>query len=88
VAATECVGLLRGRRGQCLDGSSANSFFYLFTALHGVHVLGGLWFWGRTTARPGRADVSRVRPSVELCTVYWRYLLLGGWCCLPFSFLP
>jgi cytochrome c oxidase subunit 3 len=55
----------------------ANSFFYLFTALHGVHVLGGLWVWGRTTARVWRgADAARVRLSVELCTVYWHYLLV------------
>jgi cytochrome c oxidase subunit 3 len=55
----------------------ANSFFYLFTALHGVHVLGGLWVWGRTTARVWRgAEAARVRLSVELCTVYWHYLLV------------
>jgi cytochrome c oxidase subunit 3 len=63
--------------GGALAASPANSFFYLFTALHGVHVLGGLWFWGRTTARVWRgAEAARVRLSVELCTVYWHYLLL------------
>ena len=57
--------------------SPANAFFYLFTALHGLHVLGGLWVWGRTTARVWRGvDVASVRLSVELCTVYWHYLLL------------
>jgi cytochrome c oxidase subunit III len=57
--------------------SPANSFFYLFTALHGAHVLGGLWVWGTTTARAWRSkDATRIRLSVELCTVYWRYLLL------------
>ena len=55
----------------------ANSFFYLFTALHGAHVLGGLWVWATTTVRAWRStDVVRVRLRVELCTVYWRYLLL------------
>ncbi len=56
----------------------ANSFFYLFTALHGAHVLGGLWVWGRTTARAWRSgeEASRIRLSVELCTVYWHYLLV------------
>ena len=63
--------------GSAVAASPANSFFYLFTALHGLHVLGGLWFWGRTTARAWRGtEVARVRPSVELCSVYWRYLLL------------
>jgi cytochrome c oxidase subunit III len=55
----------------------ANSFFYLFTALHGAHVVGGLWVWATTTAQAWRStEVARVRLRVELCTVYWRYLLL------------
>jgi cytochrome c oxidase subunit III len=63
--------------GGAVAASPANSFFYLFTALHGAHVLGGLWVWGTTTARAWRSkDVTRIRLSVELCTVYWRYLLL------------
>ena len=53
------------------------AFFYLFTALHAVHLLGGLWVWGRTTGRVWRgADVTAVRLSVELCAVYWHFLLL------------
>jgi len=47
------------------------------TALHGLHLLGGLWVWGRTTARVLRGvEVGKVRLSVELCTVYWHYLFL------------
>jgi len=57
--------------------SPANAFFYLFTALHGLHLLGGLWVWGRTTAKVwGGVELARVRLSVELCTLYWHYLLL------------
>jgi cytochrome c oxidase subunit 3 len=60
-----------------IAATPANSFFYLFTALHGAHVLGGLWFWATTTRRAWRSkDAARVLISVELCTVYWRYLLL------------
>jgi len=63
--------------GGVVAASPANSFFYLFTGLHGAHVLGGLWVWATTTVRAWRAsDVARVRLRVELCTVYWRYLLL------------
>lgn len=58
-------------------GSPATSFFHLLTAVHGLHVLGGLWVWGRTTARlAGGAEVIDVRLSVELCTMYWHFLLL------------
>lgn len=64
--------------GQFIRGSPATAFFYLLTAVHGLHLLGGLWVWGRTTARLAgrRAELSDVRLSVELCTVYWHYLLL------------
>jgi len=63
--------------GYFITGNPANAFFYLLTALHGLHLLGGMWVWGRTTARVLKgADVENVRLSVELCTVYWHYLLL------------
>jgi len=55
----------------------AIGFFYLITALHGLHLLGGLVAWGRTAAKVWHGlDVVHVRPSVELCTVYWHFLLL------------
>ena len=70
-------GYFAGSGSGGVAAGPANSFFYLFTALHGAHVLGGLWVWGTTTARAWRStDVARVRLRVELCTVYWRYLLL------------
>jgi cytochrome c oxidase subunit 3 len=63
--------------GYFMAGNPANAFFYLLTALHGLHLLGGMWVWGRTTTRVlTSADVGSVRLSVELCTVYWHYLLL------------
>lgn len=55
----------------------AIGFFYMITALHGLHLLGGMVAWGRTAAKVWRGvDVARVRLSVELCTVYWHFLLL------------
>jgi len=55
----------------------AIAFFYLITALHGLHLLGGLVAWGSTTAKLWRGlDVVRLRLSVELCTFYWHFLLL------------
>jgi cytochrome c oxidase subunit 3 len=63
--------------GYFLTANPAYSFFYLLTALHGLHLLGGLWVWARTTANVSRGvEVAKVRLSVELCTVYWHYLLL------------
>jgi cytochrome c oxidase subunit 3 len=63
--------------GYFVAANPANAFFYLLTALHGLHLLGGLWVWGRTTVKVLRGvEVAKVRLSVELCTVYWHYLLL------------
>ena len=63
--------------GYFMAGNPANSFFYLLTALHGLHLLGGMWVWGRTSIRLFTgADARRIRLSVELCAVYWHYLLL------------
>jgi cytochrome c oxidase subunit 3 len=63
--------------GYFVAANPANAFFYLFTALHGLHLLGGLWVWGKTTAKVWRGvEVGGIRLSVQLCTVYWHFLLL------------
>jgi cytochrome c oxidase subunit 3 len=55
----------------------AIGFFFLITALHGLHLLGGLVALGRTTTKVWRGfELTHVRLSVELCTTYWHYLLL------------
>ena len=55
----------------------AIAFFYLITGLHGLHLLGGLVAWGRTVTKVwGDFDEAKVTHSVELCTVYWHFLLL------------
>jgi len=55
----------------------AIAFFYLITGLHALHLLGGLVAWGRTVTRVwGDFEVAKVRQSVELCAVYWHFLLL------------
>jgi cytochrome c oxidase subunit 3 len=63
--------------GQFINSGPAIAFFYLLTAVHGLHLLGGLWVWGKTLGRlVGGAEVIDVRLSVELCAVYWHFLLL------------
>ena len=64
--------------GYFIATGPASAFFYLLTGVHGLHLLGGLIVWGRTVfrmAQPG-VEVIDLRLSVELCTVYWHYLLL------------
>ncbi|WP_426421197.1 cytochrome c oxidase subunit 3 [Bradyrhizobium genosp. A] len=63
--------------GYFLASNPANSFFYLITAVHGLHLMGGLVALGRTTAKVWHgAAVTDVRLSVELCAIYWHFLLL------------
>jgi cytochrome c oxidase subunit III len=63
--------------GYYVASNPANSFFYLITAAHGLHLMGGLVALGRTTAKVWRgAEMTRVRLSVELCAIYWHFLLL------------
>ena len=55
----------------------AIAFFYLITGFHGLHLLGGLVAWSRTVAKVwGQFDVAKVTRSVELCAIYWHFLLL------------
>ncbi len=63
--------------GLTLSGNPANAFFYFLTAVHGLHLLGGLVVWAMATARlaAGHGTV-RVRRSIELCAVYWHFLLV------------
>ncbi|MEQ9562615.1 MAG: cytochrome c oxidase subunit 3 [Woeseiaceae bacterium] len=63
--------------GHYMTSNPANAFFYLLTAVHGLHILGGMYVWARSTIRVWTgASADSVRLSIELCTVYWHYLLL------------
>jgi cytochrome c oxidase subunit 3 len=62
--------------GFILSSSAAAAFFYLFTAVHGLHVVGGLVAWLRAVLRTWRgSDADRIRLGIELCATYWHYLL-------------
>jgi cytochrome c oxidase subunit 3 len=63
--------------GHVLAANPANSFFYLLTALHGLHLAGGLVALARTAAPSlhGRVDARAAR-NVALCSRYWHFLLV------------
>jgi cytochrome c oxidase subunit 3 len=68
-----------GAMGYFDVSNPAIAFFYLITGIHGLHLLGGLVAWGRAVARVwGDFNVAKMRQSVELCTLYWHFLL-GVW---------
>lgn len=64
-------------QGYYLNSNPANAFFYLLTGIHALHLLGGLWVWTRAGIRIWfGATAENIRLSVELCSVYWHFLLL------------
>lgn len=64
-------------QGYFLAANPSSSFFYLITAIHGLHVVAGLVAWGRTTRRlSSREDPGAIALGVELCALYWHFLLI------------
>lgn len=62
--------------GYVLEGNPANAFFYTITALHGLHLLGGLIAWVRGWNRTElTSDPREQRICIEQCAIYWHFLL-------------
>ena len=64
--------------GQFVNTNPANAFFYLLTGVHALHIVGGMYVWARATIKivRGSDDGAGIRRSIELCTIYWHFLLL------------
>ncbi len=63
--------------GYFIADSAATGFFYMLTAVHGLHVVGGLVAWSRTSARAWQGvKANRLKLAVELCATYWHFLLV------------
>ena len=59
-----------------LASHPAASFFYVLTALHGLHVAGGLAAWEVTLrAVPPHGDPGDAAWRIALCARYWHFLL-------------
>ena len=75
--------------GYFVNSNPSVSFFYLMTAAHGLHVIGGMFALARTFERIWSGDkTQRIRLSVELAATYWLFMLfvwvilllvLSGW---------
>lgn len=63
--------------GYFMYNNPANSFYYILTGVHALHILGGLYVWLRAGFRVlSGTSPEKIRLSVELCAVYWHFLLL------------
>ena len=61
---------------------STNSYFssfYVFTAIHGLHLLGGLFFWGKVcskTLKLKQNEIASQKKSISALSLYWTFLLI------------
>lgn len=62
-----------------IDGNPANSYFYLLTAIHGLHMMGGIIVLANVLFRVWYDNSPEsLSAPLQLCTTYWHYLL-GVW---------
>ena len=64
--------------GYYVATNPANAYFYVFTTLHGLHLIGGLIYWNLTIKKvwvPKEVAVVKTKHTVELCAIYWHFLL-------------
>ena len=65
--------------GNYVSTNTYFSSFYFFTALHGVHLLGGLFFWGKVTSKIFRIEEKNYRneeKSITALSIYWLFLFI------------
>jgi cytochrome c oxidase subunit 3 len=63
--------------------NAAYSFFVLLTAVHGLHLIGGLFVLTRAAARVSKdfdvnntVAITAIRQTISLCATYWHFLLI------------
>jgi cytochrome c oxidase subunit 3 len=63
--------------GFYIDSNPANSYFYLLTAVHGLHLMGGLIVLANVAFRVWYDNSpDGLSAPLQLCTTYWHFLLL------------
>tara|TARA_Y100000590_G_scaffold185559_1_gene211467 strand:- start:2644 stop:3324 length:681 start_codon:yes stop_codon:yes gene_type:complete len=65
--------------GKFVSTNTYFSSFYFFTALHGLHLLGGLFFWGKVTSKIFKLeekDYKNEEKSITALSVYWLFLFI------------
>ncbi len=65
-------------KGYYVSSNPANAYFYVFTALHALHIFGGLVYWFMTIKKVWVLSdivVAKAKHTVELCAIYWHFLL-------------
>ena len=67
------------KSGNFVDTNTYFSSFYIFTALHGIHLLGGLFFWGKVSSRIFKLkekDYINEENNINALSLYWLFLFI------------
>ena len=67
------------KTGNLVSTNTYFSSFYFFTALHGIHLLGGLFFWGKITSRIFKLEEKEYfseEKNINALSIYWLFLFI------------
>ncbi len=67
------------KSGNYVSTNNYFSSFYIFTALHGLHLLGGLFFWGKVFSKVNKLkgeEIIKEQKSIDALSLYWTFLLI------------
>ena len=67
------------KSGHFVDTNTYFSSFYIFTTLHGIHLLGGLFFWGKVSSRIfslNEKDYANEEKNINALSLYWLFLFI------------
>ena len=67
------------KSGNYVSTNNYFSSFYIFTALHGLHLLGGLFFWGKVASRVLKINGIKIleeEKNISALSMYWTFLLI------------
>ena len=67
------------KSGNYVQTNNYFSSFYIFTALHGLHLLGGLFFWGKVASRVLKISNENMldeEKNISALSMYWTFLLI------------
>ena len=67
------------KNGNFVQTNNYFSSFYIFTALHGLHLLGGLFFWGKVASRVLKINNEKIldeEKNISALSMYWTFLLV------------
>ena len=67
------------KSGNYVTTNTYFSCFYIFTAIHGLHLLGGLFFWGKVSSRVLKLEQNKIldeEKNISALSWYWTFLLV------------